>query len=66
MVVHETIHLVDSGAQFDIYEHGPKYATMSVNTAVHCASSYPSFGAHVDELNTSPHGPLYGAGRIQD
>jgi hypothetical protein len=69
MVVHETIHLVDGAAQFDIYEHGPEYATMPVGRAVHCASSYPSFGAQVDpadiEFNTSPAGPLYGAGRIQ-
>lgn len=66
MVIHETIHFVDPLAQFDIYEHGPRYASMGVDTAVHCASSYPSFGAHVDESSTAPHGPLYGAGRIQD
>lgn len=66
MVIHESIHLVDAGAQFDIYEHGPQYATMAVNSAVHCAASYPSFGAHVDESDASPHGPLYGAGRVTD
>jgi hypothetical protein len=66
MVIHESIHLVDIGAQFDIYEHGPEYATMSVGRAVHCASSYPSFAAHVDESDASAHGPLYGAGRIRD
>lgn len=70
MVIHEAIHLVDAAAQFDIYEHGPQYATMPVSTAIHCASSYPSFGAQVDpsdvEFNMAPHGPLYGAGRISD
>lgn len=63
MVLHEPIHIVDSRGGLDIYEHGAAYLTMTADQAVHNASSYPSFGAHVQENSPAPLGPRYGAGR---
>lgn len=66
MVLHETIHTCDSRGGLDIYEHSPAYLTMSPDSGVHNAASYPSFGAHVQEKSTLPLGPRYGAGRPGD
>lgn len=66
MVLHEPIHFVDPAANFDTYEHGPAYATLTAQRASHNASSYPSFGAHVFEHSPLPMGPRYGAGRPAD
>jgi hypothetical protein len=63
MVLHEPIHFVDPQANFDTYEWGPEYTALTANRAVHNASSYPSFGAHVHEHSALPLGPRYGAGR---
>lgn len=66
MVLHEPVHFVDTLANFDTYEHGPEYAALRAERAVHNASSYPSFAAHVQERSTLPLGPRYGAGRPAD
>jgi hypothetical protein len=66
MVLHEPIHFVDSRANFDVYEFGPDYLTLSAERAQHCAACYPSFGAHIAERSTLPLGPRYGAGRAAD
>ncbi len=66
MVLHEPIHFVDPAANFDTYEHGADYATLTAQRASHNASSYPSFGAHVFEHSPLPMGPRYGAGRPAD
>jgi hypothetical protein len=63
MVLHEPIHFVDALANFDTYEWGPEYTALTASRAVHNASSYPSFGAHVSEHSALPLGPRYGAGR---
>jgi hypothetical protein len=66
MVLHEPIHAVDAKADFDVYEWGPEYTSMSAQRSVHNASSYPSFAAHVSERSTDLMGPRYGAGRPVD
>jgi hypothetical protein len=66
MVLHEPIHFVDTQADFDTYEWGPEYATLTADRAVHNASAYPSFAAHVAERSALPLGPRYGAGRPAD
>lgn len=66
MVLHEPIHHVDIRGNFDIYEHGPEYLSMTPERACHNASSYPSFGAHVFERSPLPLGPRYGAGRPEE
>ncbi len=69
MVLHEPIHFVDlqaDGADAEVYERSSKYTSQSADKAVHCASCYPSFAAHVEERSTNPMGPRYGAGRHQD
>jgi hypothetical protein len=63
MVLHEPIHFVDPQADFDTYEWGPDYTALTARRAVHNASSYPSFGAHIFEHSALPLGPRYGAGR---
>jgi len=66
MVLHEPVHFVDPQGNFDTYEHGSAYQTLPTNRAIHNASSYPSFAAHVQENSPLPSGPLYGAGRPAD
>jgi len=66
MVLHEPIHFVDPLGNFDTYEHGPEYIGLPASRAIHNASSYPSFAAHVQENSPLPRGPLYGAGRPAD
>lgn len=49
MVLHEPVHYVDQRADTanDIYEHIPRYATMSIEEAVHNPSSYVCFAQHL-------------------
>ena len=49
MVLHESVHYVDQRATKanDIYEHIPRYATMSIEEAVHNPSSYVCFAQHL-------------------
>jgi hypothetical protein len=61
MAAHEPVHYVDAKADGsnDFYEHGPQYATMTPDQAVHNPSSYACFAENIfygaDER--------YGAGR---
>lgn len=49
MVLHEPVHYVDQKANGanDIYEHIPRYNTMSIDEAVHNPSSYVCFAQHI-------------------
>lgn len=49
MVLHEPMHYVDQKADVgnDIYEHIARYATMSIDEAVHNPSSYVCFAQHI-------------------
>lgn len=49
MVLHEPVHYVDQRADTanDIYEHNPRYASMTIDQAVHNPSSYVCFAQHL-------------------
>lgn len=61
MVLHEPVHYVDSLANKDndFYEHGPQYAYLTPQQAIHNPSSYVAFAEHVFYRKDV----RYGAGR---
>jgi len=61
MVLHEPVHYVDALAndKNDFYEHGPEYAQLTPQQAIHNASSYVAFAQHVFYRKDV----RYGAGR---
>ena len=61
MVLHEPVHYVDSLASThnDFYEHGPQYAHLTPQQAIHNPSSYVAFAQHVFYRKDV----RYGAGR---
>lgn len=61
MVLHEPVHYVDALAnnKNDFYEHGPQYAHLTPQQAIHNPSSYVAFAQHVFYRKDV----RYGAGR---
>ena len=49
MVLHEPVHYVDARATAanDFYEHGPQYATLTAEQAIHNPSSYVCFAEQI-------------------
>jgi hypothetical protein len=61
MVLHEPVHYVDclANPHNDFYEHGPEYAYLTPQQAIHNPSSYVAFAEHVFYRDDR----RYGAGR---